>query len=167
MSSNKAPQLKVNSVLSLFSNRQFSDAIDAIDLLKIDYPKDELLLNINGACYAGLGQFDAAIELYEEALLINPNYAKVYFNLGGAYHELSQLDEAVINYKKSLDIDPSFAEAQNNLGNVYKELDQLDKAIDSYQKALVINPKYADSLASSPSWHRMLATSLDLTMGAW
>ena len=101
MSSNKAPQLKVNSVLSLFSNRQFSDAIDAIDLLKIDYPKDELLLNINGACYAGLGQFDAAIELYEEALLINPNYAKVYFNLGGAYHELSQLDEAIINYKKS------------------------------------------------------------------
>ena len=105
----------------------------------IDEIKDEDIDYLNQIVRDGL------IELYEEALLINPNYAKVYFNLGGAYHELSQLDDATINYKKSLDINPSFAEAQNNLGNVYKELGQLDKAIDSYQKALDINPKYAEA----------------------
>ena len=88
MSSNKLPQLKVDSVLSLFSSQQFSDALDVIDLLTVDYPEDELLFNIKGACYAGLEQFDDAIKSYERALLINPKYAKAYFSLGGALHEL-------------------------------------------------------------------------------
>ena len=145
MSSNKLPQLKVNPVLSLFSSGQFVDTLDAIDLLKKEYPKEELLCNIKGACYAGLKDFDAAIESYKEALLINPNYAKAHYNLGDALHQLKNYDEAVQSYKSSIKIDSNFAEAHNNLGNIYKELNQLDKAIKSYQKALKLKPNYAEA----------------------
>ena len=148
MSELKPPQLQINPILDLFTNGQMQAALDALDTLSTDYPDDSLLLNIRGACYAGLGQKDAAVESYKKAVLLKPDYAKAHYNLGGAFQEIGKLDEAVKSYEIAIALEPENAEAHNNLGNVLRELDQLDAAIKSYEKALVINPDYVEAYYS-------------------
>ena len=138
-------QIQINSVIELFSQGKISQTLEVVQDLFKDYPNEPILFNISGACHAGLGQLDAAIKSYEEAIAIKPDYAKAHFNLAGTLHDLGQLDAAIISYEKTIEIKSDFAEAHNNLGNVFKELQQDDAAIQSYKKALVINPQYVES----------------------
>ena len=116
-----SPQSEINPIIALFSSGQFQEAIDSAIFLTKSFPEDPLLHNISGACYEGLGELASAVNSYEKAIAIKPDYAKAHYNLGGAYHELRQFDDSVESYKNSLVIDPNYAEAHNNLGNVLRE----------------------------------------------
>ena len=54
-------QTEINSIIALFSKGQIQEALGAVEALIKSYPNDPVLLNISGACYAGLGQFDDAV----------------------------------------------------------------------------------------------------------
>jgi len=138
-------QTQINTILELYKNDQIHEALKALDVLANDYPEDALLFNIRGACYASLGQKDAAVECYKKAVVLKPGYAKAHYNLGGALQEIGQLDTAVKSYKRAIALEPEHAEAHNNLGNVLRELKQLDAAINSYEQAISINPNYIEA----------------------
>ena len=138
-------QVLINSVIELYSNGQVQEALDSVgDLIK-DYPNEAILFNINGACYASLGQLDTAVKSYEKALDIKPDYADAHNNLAITFQELGQLDAAVKSYEQALAFKPDYAEAFNNLGIVLKELGQLDIALKSYEKILAIRPDFAEA----------------------
>ena len=152
MLTKKPSKEEINSVISLFSSGLFHETIEMLDTLNKDYPNQPLLLNITGACFAGLGQFNTAIKYYKNAIEIEPDYAKAHFNLAGVLHDQGELEESVNSYKNSLNYDSTYAEAHNNLANIYRELGELEKSINSYKNALSLNPNYAEahfSLAST------------------
>ena len=78
---------QIDSVIALYSNGQYQEAIDSIKGLTKNYTDDSLLHNIKGACYAGLGQLASAVKSYEKSISIDPNYAKAYNNLGNIHKE--------------------------------------------------------------------------------
>ena len=121
-------QTQIKSVIALYSNGQIQEALDSVDVLTKDHPKEPLLYNISGACYKAIGQLDAAVKSFEKALAIKPDYTEVNYNLGLTFQELGQLDAAVKCYEKAIDVNPDHAEAHNNLGVTLKELGQLDAA---------------------------------------
>ena len=141
-------QEKINQILSLFSAGEIQTALDSAKELIKDFPNEEILFNISGACYASLGDHNAAIKNYEKAIIIKPDYAKAHFNLGGTFQDIGQLNSSVKSYEKAINIEPNYAEAHNNIGNVLKELGQLDSAISYYKKTIVINPKYIEAYYS-------------------
>lgn len=61
-------------------------------------------------------KLDAAIDSYQRALVLKPNYAEAHSNLGGALKEQGKLDEAIESYRKAIALKPKYAEAHNNLG---------------------------------------------------
>ena len=138
----------IDSIIAIFSSKDFEGALNAIEKLIIDNPDDALIFNIRGACYAGLNQLNLAKENYEKAIELNPRYAKAHYNLAGALHELDKLELSIQSYQNSIDIEPDYAEAHNNLGNVFKEIGQLDDAISSYEKAISIKPDYIEAFYS-------------------
>lgn len=91
------------------------------------------------------GKLTEALKLYEQTLIIEPNFAEVYNNLGNVFLKQGQSDLAIKCYQKALSIKPDFANAHNNLGNALKEYD-LDAAIQSYQQALKFQPDWAEAL---------------------
>ena len=138
-------QAETNSIIDLFSSGKLQEALDAVTILTKNYPGSALLHNITGACYAGLGQLASAVNSYDKAIMIKPDYSKAHYNLGGAFHELRQYEDSVKSYKSSLAIDPDYSEAHNNLGNVLRDSGQLDEAISSYEQALIIKPDYVEA----------------------
>jgi protein O-GlcNAc transferase len=139
------PRAQVDSVIALYSQGQIQETLTASEALIKDYPNEPLLYNISGACYTGLGQLDAAVKSFEQALTIKPDYADAHNNLGTTLRDLDQWDAAVKSYEKALTIKPDFAEAHSNLGITFKELGQLEAAVKHYEQALTIKPDYADA----------------------
>ena len=89
------------------------------------------------------GKLEEAIEAYNKALSIKPEYADAYNNIGNALQLKGKLEEAIQAYKKALSIKPEYAEAYYNMGVVLQELVKPEEAIETYNKALSIKPDYA------------------------
>jgi tetratricopeptide (TPR) repeat protein len=145
MDHKKSPQEQIKPILELFFSGQTQEALNAVEVLIKDYPNESLLFNISGACYAGLGQFDAAVKDYEKAIAIKPDYSKAHFNLGCTLQDLGQLDASAKSFEKAIVFEPGYAEAHNNLGIALKDLKQFDAAVKSFKKAIAIKPDYVEA----------------------
>ena len=100
------PQTEINAVIALYSNGQIQEALDSVAALIKDYPKEPILYNISGVCYKAIGRLDVAVESFERALAIKPDYTEVNYNLGLTFQELGQLDAAIKCYEKALAVNP-------------------------------------------------------------
>ncbi len=99
----------------------------------------------NGVKYLENSQYQQALVEFENAIRINPNYAKAYNCIGNINHSLNKPQEAINYYKKALQLDPKYAKAYNNLGGEYFSLAQYEEAIVYVEKSLQINPNDAQN----------------------
>jgi tetratricopeptide (TPR) repeat protein len=134
-------QDEIDSVISLFSQGQIQESLQATKLLITKYPNEAILLSHTGDCYEALGQLDMAVSNYKKALKVMPDYAYAHFKLGDIFQSLNQLNAAVNSYQQALKIKPDYAAALNNLGNTLQALGQLETAVKCYHEALEITPE--------------------------
>jgi tetratricopeptide (TPR) repeat protein len=90
------------------------------------------------------GRTAEAIEHYQKALEINPDFAEAHNNLGTALLNQGRLEEASEHYHQALDKDPAFAEAHNNLGILLMKQGGTAEAVEEYRKAIELNPNRAE-----------------------
>ncbi len=86
--------------------------------------------------------FDKAVENYNMAIVLNPNFSEAYFNRGLAYYNKKNYDKAVSDYNKSAELDPRNPVIYNNRGDAYYRKQEFENAILDYDKAVSLNPKY-------------------------
>jgi tetratricopeptide (TPR) repeat protein len=98
-----------------------------------------------GNTFLGLGQIDKAIEQYQAAIAIEPDYAMAHYNLGVALASLGRLDEAIEQYEKAVQLQPNDAATQNNLGNALLIRGQIEMGMLHCQEALRIDPEFAEA----------------------
>jgi len=108
------------------------------------FPNSVVLHNISGASNAALKRFDAAIDSYQQALRIKPDYAEVHNNMGSVMKDKGDLEQAIESYQQALRIKPDYAVAHNNMAKAMKDKGDLEEAIESYKQALRIKPDYAE-----------------------
>ena len=91
------------------------------------------------------GEKHRAIALYEEMLLVDPDYAPGYINLGTIHFHLRQYVRAEELYRQATVKDPGYVLAFFDLGNVLDELERPDESIAAYRQAVTLAPRYADA----------------------
>jgi len=89
------------------------------------------------------GRLDDAVEHYQKALAVDPNYVQALSNLGVALKVLGRLHEAIASYQKAIAIKPDLAEAHANLGLAQEGLGRMHEAVSCYRKAISLKPGYA------------------------
>ncbi len=136
---------QVQTLLELYNNRRFQQVLNKISQLLKHYPDSIALHDIYAGANAKLRNFDKAITSYKEALLIKPNYAEAYYNIGVVLQDQGKLDEAIKSLGKAIKLNPNFVAAYNNIGNVLKEKGLLNQAIESYNNALSIKPNFIEA----------------------
>jgi tetratricopeptide (TPR) repeat protein len=87
------------------------------------------------------GNIKEAIQLYSEAIVLNPRLLGAYNNRALAYKTLGKLDKALQDFNEIIEINPNLALAYNNRANTYDDMDQAEKAMSDYTRALSIDPK--------------------------
>ena len=141
----KPSKSQLNNIMKLYSSGLFIEALSSIDLLISEYPNEPLLFNICGACYSENDQIVLAIEKFQKAIEIKPDYAEAYFNLGVAHQKNDHSMNALYNYEKAIELKHNYPQAHNNLGLINMSLGNLDIAVTSLEWALAYNPNYAEA----------------------
>jgi len=134
---------QIDSVIKLYSNGQYQEAIDKIKALNGVYPNVPFLFNLIGACYKELGELKGAVTMFETAVNIKSDYAEAHKNLGITLRDIGQLDAAAKTLKKAIEVDPGYVDAHYNLAITFNYLGQFTNAIDYYEKTIALNPNFA------------------------
>jgi len=94
-----------------------------------------------GDVYGRQGDKQKALQEFQTAIALKPNYGDAYHNLANTQRELNQLDKALESYQKALEFNPNLWQSHQNIAAIYFQSKQYGLAMESIQKALVINPK--------------------------
>lgn len=78
------------------------------------YGQNDALFNKATVAY-NEGDFNTAIEHYQEIVAQGQHSAAIYFNLGNCYYKLNQIAPSIYNYEKALLLKPNDVEIKNNL----------------------------------------------------
>jgi tetratricopeptide (TPR) repeat protein len=87
------------------------------------------------------GHWDQAIKLYQDAITIESDNPKLYFELAECYGREDDLLRAVMTMNKAIVIDSSYAGFYNNRGMYYYHLFADDKATVDIEKAVQLDNK--------------------------
>jgi tetratricopeptide (TPR) repeat protein len=101
--------------------------------------------NLGEAIVSGGGEVTRAMQLFETALQLKPDYQQAHNNMGNAYSDLKQFSESYPHYAKAIEIQPDYAEAENNWGLALARADNVDEAIQHFEKALKHAPHFAQA----------------------
>ncbi|MBI5847740.1 MAG: tetratricopeptide repeat protein [Nitrospirae bacterium] len=85
-----------------------------------------------------------AIEFFERAVRIDPDYSDAYNNLGYAHAKIGKFDAAIPYYKKAVSnlFYPSPEKAFVNMGKAYYRLGRHDEAAAAYKEAIKRAPNF-------------------------
>lgn len=80
-----------------------------------------------GNTYYNNGDYQAAIDTYEQILQTNFHSSELYFNLANAHYKLNNIAPSIYYYEKALLLYPANQDAQNNLAFAQKmTIDAID-----------------------------------------
>jgi len=92
-----------------------------------------------------LGRHDAALDLIERSLRLEPANPAAHNNLANALYALGRAEEAALHYRRTLELRPDIAVTHNNLGKVLTDLGRFEEAEQCFRRALVLNPDYPEA----------------------
>ena len=77
-----------------------------------------------------------AVEFYQKAISLNPEYIKAYYQLGLCLNSLNKPNEAIKSFLKAVEINPEYSKAYETLAKIYQANGSYKESIDSYLTAI-------------------------------
>ena len=99
------------------------------------------LLNDRAVAYARLNLIKAAIDDFNAAAVLFPEYAAVYNNRGNLLLTLGLPKESIKDFDRAIVLAPGYAAAFNNRAGAYVKLGQMQDAIRDYTRAISLMPE--------------------------
>lgn len=118
----------------------------AFVIARLEPPKTaEEYARQGNALYAA-GELEKALEQYNRALELRPDYPEALHNRGVTLGNLKRYAEALADFNRALELRPDDPNTLNNRGNALSELQRSDEALVDYNLALELRPDYPEAL---------------------
>jgi tetratricopeptide (TPR) repeat protein len=98
--------------------------------------------------YYSKGDYDRAIQDYDEAIGIFPKYVLAINDRGNAYYRKGDYDRAIRSYDDAIRLNPKTAIAYANRANAYRMKADYDRAIRDFDEAIRLDPKDPGAIRS-------------------
>jgi len=99
-------------------------------LLRVN-PKHQDALHLLGLLAYQDGDYMAAAELIDRALLQDPNQAALWMNRGLVHQAQGKTAEAEASYLRTLDLQPHTPVAYRNLGDLFSATNRLEETVNA------------------------------------
>jgi hypothetical protein len=96
-----------------------------------------------GNVLSELKRHQDALDAYDKALALDPNFAEGWIGRGNVLNTLTRFDAALAAYGRALTLHANLAEAWLGRGNIFLELKRLDEALACYDEAIALKPDFA------------------------
>jgi Flp pilus assembly protein TadD len=83
-----------------------------------------------------------AVIAFRRSIVLKPNYAQAYCDLGAVFWECGDDANAIKAYYDALAIDPNYSKVLNNLGLILQNKGALAKAANCFGRAIAAKPDY-------------------------
>ena len=137
-----------------FEDRSVAIAIEAvipwIEQLEIQdsVPRPADVFYLRGKEFSYLEQYESAMEEYDHAIRLDPNFALAYVGRGIVSQKLGHHEKTIEDLDEAIRFDPRLAKAYRIRGGAYYNLDEDERAIQDYDEAIRLKPRYADAYHS-------------------
>lgn len=91
------------------------------------------------------GQFQKAIELYDQAIALNPKLAEVHWGRCYSLNSVQQPDDAIAACNQALAIKPNYPEALWSKGSALDQKQRFNESLKLYQQATTLKPNFAEA----------------------
>ncbi len=115
----------------------------ALDDRNLSDPRRANIYNDRGVAKWRMGQPTAAVEDFNKAVRLFPDYSVVYNNRGNALLDLGQPREAIADFDRAIALAPAYGAAFNNRGNANHTLGDFAAAARDFRKAVALMPTSA------------------------
>src|SRR3984893_1583787 len=112
------------------------------------------------------GDFNAAINDYEELVRSGRDTPNLFYNLGNAYFRKKDLGRAILNYERALALDPHHAEAQANLRIARDDARALELTPTKLERALAVATQNQYAVAVAVAFWVFAFSAVALSFGA-
>lgn len=98
--------------------------------------QDGLRINASSDEKAAAVYYEEAIQMYNKAVEINPNYVTAWKNIGNVLYSLGRYNESLAAYDKAIEIVPTYPLAWFNKGLALDKLGRYDEAVQAYDRSI-------------------------------
>jgi arylsulfatase A-like enzyme/Flp pilus assembly protein TadD len=110
--------------------------------LKLD-PPNPLSHIYLALAYERMGQFERAVQVYQEAIQMKLGTDQIYSRMGKDELRLNHLDKALSAMARGSEINPTDLDNLRNLGTAYLQLNRVEDAEKTFKAITVQNDKYS------------------------
>jgi serine/threonine protein kinase/Flp pilus assembly protein TadD len=133
-----------------YSREEIGERVRWFQAAVAAHPENVGARNNLGNALQDRGDLDGAMACYEEALRLDPAFARGHFNIGIVLRDQGQLDAAIAACRKSLDLPSAYAHSQ--LGYLLMRKGDREGAQAAFNAAIRLDPKDPE-----PHYHLGLA----------
>jgi len=138
-----------NNVLVTYFEALFTMArilvVMLAELVLASEPQDAEAWNTKGITLCRLGRYPEALQAFDKAIEINPDFIEVLENKGVAQARLGNNHEALLAFDRAIELRPGYSEAWTNKGNVLDELGRYQEALQAFENALSLGPNNSEA----------------------
>lgn len=129
------------------SDQIMADRLTALEQMILKDPQNAQIRAQLGNFYYDTGQYEKAVDAYQESLKLQPNDPSVETDTATCYHYLGQNAKALEILDKVLSYSPNFPQAMFNKGVVLIEVNNnIQDGIAIWEKLLRIDPDFAQKV---------------------
>ncbi len=110
------------------------------------YPREKRVHYYIGLYYEGKNMLDQALEEYNKALELDPNYGYAINQCAYLYADLGQFEKAIRHLERYASLLPGDANPVDSIAEIYFRMGKLDEAILKYKEALEIRPDFGSDM---------------------
>jgi tetratricopeptide (TPR) repeat protein len=133
-----------------FERKHYAEALALIQkVLTVQFGPAQTLVRA-GSCLRGLKRYNEAINCYERALQIVPNYGEAHAFLSLSLSDLGHYQQALESMNRAFRIKPTLAKNEfwiQQRGFLLGKLGQLEESLAAYKSLTQLNQQHADG------WH--------------
>ena len=105
--------------LSYQENEKFDEALKTYDLISRKYPENgQAVYNMGYIQLVELGNYEEAILLFQQTIVIIPDFVEAVYNLGRAYEANGMYEEARVQYRQALELRTNYNLAIDGLNRL-------------------------------------------------
>jgi tetratricopeptide (TPR) repeat protein len=119
--------------------------------------------NNRGNAYTTKGEYDRAVQDYDQSIKLDPGYARAFNNRGVAYQKKGEYDRAISDFDEAIKLDPNYASALANRAETYLGKGDYERAVRDFDEAIRVKPTL-EALWNGRCWTKAIIGELQAAL---
>ncbi len=147
------PDVLIGRAEILVRQKKYQDAIFLLNQLLSKNNNFFPALKLLGDIHCQINQLLLAVNFYEEALRLKPDYPEAWSNKGLTLHDLKRYDDALLAYEEALRLKPDYPEAWSNKGLTFFKTSKINESIKCFEHSIQLKNDYPEAFSNLSLCH--------------